>query len=210
MAGVILAIGAHPDDIEIGCGGTLKQYINKGAKVYGLILTRGQNGKHSQDCLECQNSVEFLGLTEFSVLKFRDGFLKHNTKVVLSVEEFIKKYQPDEIYVHHPEDTHQDHEIASKVTRSAARRSNSTFIYYQSLSTDITKFSPTIFSVITNTIEDKLNALRKYTSQLERDSIVDLDRIKAQALYWGHKTLNGNKMKVDYVEAFQLFKEVRR
>lgn len=207
MTGIILAIGAHPDDIEIGCGGTLKKLIDRGTRVYGVVLTKGQNGQHATDCHECGASLKSLGVRETHILDFKDGYINFDAGVVSAIEKFVKQYEPEEIYGHSIHDRHQDHMFTGYATIAAARKSPKIYLYQSPSSTS--EFSPTSFSVITKNIEDKINALGFYSSQLERDSILDLDWVRAEAIYWGHKSLTNNGKK-DFVEAFEMFREVRR
>ncbi len=59
---VILAVGAHPDDIEIGCGGTLAKHIERGDDVYVIVMTNGERGNHNMDRSECLRSLQTLGV----------------------------------------------------------------------------------------------------------------------------------------------------
>jgi len=207
MAIVFLAIGAHPDDIEAGCGGTAKKEIDRGGRGYAVILTKGQNGKHATDCHECHGSLKSLGFREIHVLDFKDGDIRFDSNVVSAIEEFVKQYEPEEVYGHSIRDRHQDHMFSGHATIAAARKAPKIYLYQSPSSTP--EFTPTSFSVITETIEDKIKALSFYTSQLERGSILDLDWVEAQAVYWGHASLANNGKK-DFVEAFEMYKEIKR
>ena len=202
MSKVILAVGAHPDDIEIGVGGTLKKFKGHGEKLYSIIMTRGENGNHCPEMSEAEASASMLGLEDLVFLDFKDTFIPYNGKSVQKLEEYIKKINPSIIYTHTSHDRHQDHQNTSKIIQSASRFIPNVFLF-DSPSTS-NEFAPNYFEDITQTIDQKIEMLGKYHSQVEK-GIVDLDLIKAQARVWGRKNRQINE-EVNFAEAFEVYR----
>ena len=119
----ILAIGAHPDDIELGCGATIAKEISLGKKVGALDLTRGELGTRGSAEIrssEASKSAEILHLSIRENLGFSDGFFINDKEHQLKVIEIIRKYQPDIILCNAIEDRHIDHGKGSKLVSDAA------------------------------------------------------------------------------------------
>lgn len=200
MKNIILATGAHPDDIELGCGGTLKKHIISKDKVYGLVLTKGEKGDHCPRGNEYNNSSNFLGMEDMINFGLEDGEVRDNHSTISRIEELIQKLNPVIVYTHTPNDRHQDHRYCSNAVKSAARFVPKLLLFETPSSTS--EFTPHYFSDITKTLDFKIKALRKYRSQIKK-GIVNLDWIKEQAGYWGHKLRINNKKKI-YAEAFEI------
>jgi len=118
----ILAIGAHPDDVELGCGATLAKEINNGKKVGILDLTRGELGTRGTPEIrekEAKNAAEILGAKFRQNLEFSDGFIVNNAASQLEVIKIIRKYRPDIVLCNAIEDRHVDHGKASKLASDA-------------------------------------------------------------------------------------------
>ena len=111
----ILFVGAHPDDIEIGCGGTISKHLSMGDNVYVLVLSNGEKGKHPAKFEECLDSMEFLKVKPENIIfgNFPDGYIKDDQYTVNFIEEYVKKFKIHRIYTHHPNDRHQDHRNCS-------------------------------------------------------------------------------------------------
>jgi len=118
----ILAFGAHPDDVELGCSGTIAKEIALGKKVGVIDLTRGELG--SRGSVEIRNAEsakasEILGLSIRENLDMRDGFFVNNEENQLKVIEMIRKYQPEIVICNAKEDRHIDHGKGSKLVADA-------------------------------------------------------------------------------------------
>ena len=114
----ILAIGAHPDDVELGCGGTLFKEIKSGKKVGILDLTRGELGTRgtaeTRD-KESENSAKILGVHIRENIEFADGFFVNDKKHQLELIKIIRKYRPEIVLCNAVEDRHIDHAKGSKL-----------------------------------------------------------------------------------------------
>lgn len=118
----VLAFGAHPDDVELGCGATLAKEISLGKKVGIVDLTRGELGtRGSADlrAIEAKNAAEILGISVRENLGFEDGFFENNKKNQLAIIKLIRKYKPKIVLCNALEDRHIDHGKGSKLVADA-------------------------------------------------------------------------------------------
>ena len=118
----ILAIGAHPDDIELSAAGTILSAIQQGKKVAVVDLTAGELGTRGSGELrlkEAQKSAEILGLSARENLGMKDGFFQNNEEHIKLLAGKIRKYQPDVVLANALEDRHPDHGRAAKLINDA-------------------------------------------------------------------------------------------
>ena len=118
----ILAFGAHPDDVELGCSGTIAKEVSLGKKVGIIDLTRGELG--TRGSVEIRNSEsakasEILGVSVRENLDMRDGFFVNDEAHQLKVIEMIRKYQPEIVLCNAITDRHIDHGKGSKLVSDA-------------------------------------------------------------------------------------------
>lgn len=114
----ILAIGAHPDDVELSCAGTLAKEIDKGKKVGILDLTRGELGTRGTAEIrdaEAKHAADILGVSMRKNLEFSDGFFTNNTAHQLEIIKVLRKYRPDIILCNAIRDRHIDHGKGSQL-----------------------------------------------------------------------------------------------
>jgi bacillithiol biosynthesis deacetylase BshB1 len=118
----ILAFGAHPDDVELGCGGTIAKEIALGKKVGIVDLTRGELGTRGSveiRDLEAKNAAEILGVVVRENLNMRDGFFVNDEQHQLQVIKMIRKYQPEIVLCNAIQDRHIDHGKGSALVSDA-------------------------------------------------------------------------------------------
>lgn len=118
----ILAIGAHPDDVELGCGGTLAKLISAGKTVAVVDLTQGELGTRGTNFTraeEAANASKILGLSARENLKMKDGFLQNSEEYQMQIVKIIRKYQPEIVLANAIDDRHPDHAKASKLVLDA-------------------------------------------------------------------------------------------
>lgn len=118
----ILAFGAHPDDVELGCGGTLAKEIANGKTVGIIDLTRGElgtNGSADLRDIEAANAAKILGVSVRENLKMRDGFFKNDEEHQIKIIEIIRKYQPEIVICNAIDDRHIDHGKGSQLVSDA-------------------------------------------------------------------------------------------
>ncbi len=118
----ILAFGAHPDDVELGCSATLAKEISLGKKVGIIDLTRGELGTRGSAELrdkEAAAAAKILGVHIRENLGFADGFFVNDKEHQLEIIKMIRKYQPDIVLCNAVDDRHIDHPKGSKVVSDA-------------------------------------------------------------------------------------------
>jgi len=118
----ILAFGAHPDDVELGCGATIAKEISLGKKVGIVDLTRGELGTRGSAeirDMEAAKAAEILGVSVRENLNFRDGFFLNDEKHQLEIIKMIRKYQPEIVLCNAIDDRHIDHAKGSKLVSDA-------------------------------------------------------------------------------------------
>ncbi|SFI82990.1 bacillithiol biosynthesis deacetylase BshB1 [Myroides guanonis] len=118
----IVAFGAHPDDVELGCGGTLAKEISFGKKVGVVDLTHGELGTRGSAeirDMEAKASAKIIGLEVRENLGFRDGFFVNDEKHQLEVIKMIRKYRPEIVLCNAIDDRHIDHGKGSKLVSDA-------------------------------------------------------------------------------------------
>ncbi len=119
----ILAFGVHPDDIELGCSGTILAAIAEGKKVGIIDLTQGElgtRGTAETRKVEAANAAKVLGVSIRENLKMADGFFQNDEQHQRKVIEVIRKYRPDIILCNAPEDRHPDHGRSAKLVSDAS------------------------------------------------------------------------------------------
>ena len=118
----ILAIGAHPDDIELNCAGTLIQHMTMGYKVGLLDLTKGELGTRGNATIrmaEAKAAAKILGVEFRENLNLKDGWFTNDEKSKLKLIQMIRKYQPDIVICNAIRDRHPDHGRASQLVSEA-------------------------------------------------------------------------------------------
>ncbi|PQJ81605.1 bacillithiol biosynthesis deacetylase BshB1 [Polaribacter glomeratus] len=118
----ILAFGAHPDDVELGCGATIAKEISLGKKVGIVDLTRGELGTRGSADLrdkEAANAAAILGVTIRKNLGFADGFFTNDKEHQLEIIKMIRKYQPEIVLCNAIDDRHIDHPKGSNLVSDA-------------------------------------------------------------------------------------------
>ena len=182
----ILALGCHPDDIEFGCGGTLIKYARAGHEVCLMVMTEGRAGGDSEvRRTEQETSAEILGCKRLFWGGYRDTELPLDRRLIQKVEGIISGVDPDFIFVHYFDDTHQDHRNLANSTITATRYTRNV-LFYEGPTTN--NFTPTVFVDITEEEADKIAALEAHASQVEKTNIGDLSIVEvvhAAALFRG-------------------------
>lgn len=118
----ILAFGAHPDDVELGCGGTISKAIQAGKTAAIIDLTRGELGTRGTAAIraiEAANAAEILGIKIRENLNLPDGFIFNNKENQLKVIEKIRQYQPEIVLCNAIADRHIDHGKSNTLVREA-------------------------------------------------------------------------------------------
>jgi LmbE family N-acetylglucosaminyl deacetylase len=193
----VLAIGAHPDDIEYGCGGALTRYAEKGHAVYLFVASDGALGgaadvrKREQD-----EATLILGAREVFWGGYRDTEVPLNRELIARIEDVIQRVRPTMIFVNAPDDTHQDHRHLAQGATSATRYVPN-FLFYEVPSTQ--NFMPNCYADIAKVLDKKLAALEAHRSQVAKTNIEDLTILE---LAVSCANFRGIQARVKYAEAF--------
>ncbi|MBI4400207.1 MAG: PIG-L family deacetylase [Nitrospirae bacterium] len=182
----LLALGAHPDDIEAGCGGTLIKYARNGHQIFLMVMTEGERGaKAGIRKREQQKAAKSLCAEKIYWGGYPDAELPMDQGLIQQIEQVVREVAPHFIFVHFHDDTHQDHRNLALSTVTATRYTKNV-LFYEGPTTQ--NFSPTVFVDIDSVLEDKIDALRAHASQVKKTNIEGLsivDIIRSSAHFRG-------------------------
>ena len=204
----VLAIGAHPDDIELGCGATLAHLVRKGLYVVAVVMTSGQAGaaasvdRHE----ESRHALKILGCQQIIHLSYPDTCAHTELNNMIStLEDILKNRSPPDVdiirvYTMHAADRHQDHVAVYKASVVACR-SVPQILGYETPSVWIS-FMPQVFGAVDEEcFSIKLAALREHKSQCQRD-YMSQDRLRTIAQF------RGQQVGQDLCEGFVIHKMI--
>lgn len=161
----IMAIGPHPDDIELGCAGTISRLKEKGSEVAFVVLTSGgTGGVPEMRKKEAGDSARMLG-AKLYMGDFVDTEIVDHNPTIKYIEDCIQDFKPTAIFINSPDDSHQDHRNAANAAISAARFIP-VVLFYQTPSS-ARRFSPKVYFNITDYIDKKVEAVKIHRSQGE-------------------------------------------
>jgi bacillithiol biosynthesis deacetylase BshB1 len=206
----ILVFGAHPDDVELSCGGTIIKEVQRGKKVGIIDLTRGELGTRGSVESRDEESIrasDIMGVSIRENMNFKDGFFKDDDYHKLEIIKKIRYFQPDIVLANAPKDRHPDHNRASQIvidtcflsgllkidTGQKIWRPKAIFHYIQ-----FNHINPDIIVDISKQMDLKIKAVKAYKTQFynpnskEKDTIISskdfLESIKYRALDLGRQT----------------------
>jgi LmbE family N-acetylglucosaminyl deacetylase len=164
----VLALGAHPDDLELGCGATLAKLIARGASVCAVIFTDGSKGGPGVDRgEETRSALGSLGVQAIHQHRFPDTRLReHLNELIATIERHVREISPARVYTMFHGDRHQDHRAIHEASIVACRRVPQILAYETPSS--YPNFVPTVFEPVDDFIERKVEALKLHKSQGER------------------------------------------
>jgi LmbE family N-acetylglucosaminyl deacetylase len=195
----VLAVGAHPDDVEIGVGGTLAAYHQMGHQVAILTLSRGARGGPEQERAgESQRAAQVLGARLY-LEDLEDTRISEGDPTIRIISRVIGEVQPTMIYTHSLHDVHQDHRNTHRAVMVAARKIGRVFCF-QSPSATV-EFRPTRFVRIDAQLDAKLAAIDAFGSQVALREYLEPELISATARYWS-RFGEGR-----YAEAFEVIRD---
>jgi len=160
----ILAVGSHPDDIELGCGGTLYQAAKQGTKIIAVFMTKGELSASPQIRMqESKNALSILGVSKVHFGDFTDSEVPHSRKAVDFLESFAIKHKPGIVLTHSVNDVHQDHRQTGWLSISAFRNIPRILAYETPRVTST--YAPNYFVDISKSTAAKWKALQCHISQ---------------------------------------------
>lgn len=197
----ILAIGPHPDDIELGCFGTMAKYKNKGDEVNFLVLTKGEGGTENTNRVEeAVESASLIGANLY-IEDLPDRFISEGPETITIVEKYLKQLEPDAVFIPTESDTHQDHRATYNACMVACRTIKEVYAY-ETPSTS-RKFSPNYFVDISDYIGLKVKAVKIHSSQGGKGYMADR-AVEGLAEYRAFDILLNDR----YVEGFDVIKVI--
>jgi LmbE family N-acetylglucosaminyl deacetylase len=197
----ILAIGPHPDDIELGCFGTMARYTKEGNEVNFLVLSKGEGGTEDGNRLDEAKESASLIKAKLFVENLPDRFISHGPETITVIEKYVEKIKPDMVFIPTTTDTHQDHRATFSASMVACRTVREIYAY-ETPSTS-RNFMPNFFVDITEFIDLKLKAVKIHSSQGGKGYMADR-AVKGLAEYRAFDILLNDR----YVEGFDIIKMV--
>ena len=195
----VVAIGAHPDDIEIGVGGAAALHRQRGDDVRFLVSTSG--GKLSDPSVrrgEAQQAAEILNVDDVRFLEFEDTKLPYDADIVERIDRNLREVNADRVYIHAEEDTHQDHRNAA-LASVAATRNTDEVLAFESPSTR-SSFAPQYYiSLSEDVLDRKIRSIRRHESQREK-KYLEAEAMKGLARF------RGRQANCRYAEAFHVIR----
>lgn len=166
----ILALAPHPDDIEIGCGGTLAVHAGRGDKVHLFVATYGDVGGSSEERRsEQERAAGILDISEIHWGGYNDTRLPQQAMELMeTLERVVQQVRPDTVYVNYCDDTHQDHRVMAQVANSVTRYVPNVLAYETPSSIG---FEPTLFMDIEQVMQRKMDALKAHASQIDKTHV---------------------------------------
>jgi len=202
----ILAIGAHPDDVEFGCGGTLIKYAATGHNVFLFVATDGSYGGESGVRIREQTeALKFLGAKELFWGDFKDTELEDSRELILKIEEIVLKVNPDIALLNYPEDVHQDHRALAQAGVSATRYIKEV-LFYEVPTTQ--HFEPDIFVDIENVLEKKGWLLQLHGSQVNKTRVKNLTIVESAQSCANFRGFQGRVKFAEGFKALRVLKEI--
>lgn len=198
----VLVFGAHPDDMEIGMGGTIAKHTKLGDTVLMVVSTVPSQRERRRE--EMRRGAEILG-AQLYCLDVPPEEMEYNRKFIRQVDALLESFAPDLIYTHWDQDSHQDHNTISRSVISAARKNRcSLLMYEQTIPGGIVPggFKAQSFVDISDCIDLKIASVRAHQSQHEAHGDLWLQGMKGRAMYRGYQ------INVAYAEAFEVVKEI--
>ena len=199
----VFALGAHPDDIEIGCGGTLSHLHNEGYNILAVTFSRGEKGLSQQirrnniRIKETQEAMKTLGSIRTKCYNLPDTKLRdHIHKMRDIIEEIVQQFEPDLIFTHSSKDIHQDHRAVHEATIVAMQHRTCSILCYENCRTD-SSFSPSFFVSLDGVLDKKITALKTHKTQNGK-FYVDPDVILANAVF------RGSQARLRFAEGFEI------
>ena len=213
----ILAIGAHPDDIEFGCFGTLKKHIQEGDKVFICLMsnstvkdatTNKYTREESKSIEEAKCAAKSIG-AKLIMLNYQDTMIPFNSSSVKQLEKIINTNNINIVYTHWGGDTHQDHINTLNATLAASRMVDNVLCYEQVPLPRVCRNYPiaNYYVDITDTMEVKIKACECHDSQIKKYNSMGINMIDNLITLAKYR---GTQCNVKYAEAFNVLKMVKK
>jgi LmbE family N-acetylglucosaminyl deacetylase len=204
----ILAIGAHYDDVEIGCGGTILKLGRAGHNVHLLVITdseytdgRGNVVRTATQAMdEGTRAAGVMGISSSFNLQYKAKSVISSHKLIEEINNILDDIRPSLIFTHWYGDLHEDHLETARASLVAARHYPKVLMYRSNWYHSSSVFNGRLYVDITDVIEEKCNLLKLHVSEYERRGNVWVDFVVARAQE------AGMHLNIPYAEEFEVFK----
>lgn len=198
----VLAFGAHPDDIEIGMGGSIARHASAGDRVVMAVVTIPNNRETRR--MEAERAAGVLG-ADLMILDVPLDELNHSRAMVKKFDKILEAVAPDVIYTHWNMDSHQDHNAVSLATITACRENTcAVLMYEQTIPGGIVPwaFRAQSYVDITPHMPMKMASIAMHKSQVRANGDLWIQGVKGRAMYRGYQ------INVEFAESFEVVKSV--
>jgi LmbE family N-acetylglucosaminyl deacetylase len=204
----ILAVGAHFDDVELGCGGTIAKHVKNADTLYVYVATNSGYTDYHQKVIrkpeialeEGKKAAGILGVSELFCGNYPTNDLKFNDELTRNILKIISDYKIDWIYTHWVDDIHIDHQNLTRSVLTASRRVPRLFMYRSNFYDTNKYFHGNIYVDISQTIDIKKKAVEAHESEFSRIGE------KWLRFFMNQNQNDGQKIGVDYAESFEVVK----
>lgn len=203
----VLAIGAHFDDVELGCGGTLLRHKKAGDDINVMVVTNSAYKSPTKGCSrssvqakkEGQMSAKYLNANLICCDK-KPIVLIPTEKLVLEIENIVNKIKPDCVYTHQPNDSHADHATVGYVSMRACRKCDKVLLYRSNWYIMDNTQDDNYYVNISDYMDEKIKLIRFFDSEMKSTNYTWIDFVKKQ------NSASGAKVNVPYAETFHMVK----
>ncbi|HDS3827819.1 TPA: PIG-L deacetylase family protein [Morganella morganii] len=201
-------IGAHFDDIEIGCGGTAAKLISQGHECHVTIVTNsGYSDEYGNIVRESSVArdeglagLKTLGFKYINELNLETGKLTHGHQLIHELEKLSKEIKPDIVFTHWDQDVHQDHAAVAKSSFTVCRKAGSILMYRPNWYRTSVQFHESIFVDVSDFYQIKKNAINMHVSEVTKFGKHWESFIEAQ------DKARGMEINAEFAESFQVVK----
>jgi len=200
----VLAVGAHPDDVEIGCGGSISCHAKRGHRVLVIYVTKGDKSVKADGDVrvaESREACKILGVKDVILGDFEDTNIPNNHSCIDFLERALEKCKPDIVYTHSINELHQDHRSVGYLSLAAFRNIPKILAYESPRVSPA--FSPSYFVDISRCLDLKWKALRAHRSQSRKYYMAYKSAINLA-------TFRGRQVGVDAAEGFEVVRYLQR
>ena len=206
----ILAIGAHFDDIELGCGGSIAKHSLQGDNVYAYVATvSGFSNPYSKSVRknatarkEGISAMKILGVKKLYTGKFKTLRVEFNDDFNIDILKIIESHKIDKVYTHWTDDIHHDHQAVGKSSLHAARHVKNILLYRSNWYHSNTSFKENFYVDISKTWKLKEKAISQHKSEMNRTGKKWIN------FFYNEATNAGQRIGVKYAEVFEIVKYI--
>lgn len=207
----VLAIGAHFDDIELGCGGTVSKHVDRGDKVFAYIATVSGYKNRNNQVVRSNEIARYEGMKAMEILgihpicgKFKTLEVEFIDELNMEILEIVEEKKIDLVYTHWIGDIHHDHQAVAKASLHGCRHVPRLLMYRSNWYHSNLDFRGNFYIDITEFWNKKERAIRAHKSELERTRYKWIDFFKNEAIN------AGQRIGVKYAEVFEVVKWVEK